>query len=192
MGAAINSQRGLRSGQEQKGKEQPPKQVSVSEGLEERSEDPLRLRDGLEQNVAGRCAQPIVQSEVINISRIERGGDQFGADEKPQDRQRHWPEEPRAQLSHGAFALEDEVHRAISGDEQSHVFLAGEDGEQPSPMRAERTAKPRLKHQKKERRRERFGVEFMERDEAGGGRDQDGTRPGGAPFFDRDRAAVRC
>ena len=34
---------------------------------------------------------------------------------------------------------------------------------------------PRVKHQEEERRRECFGMEFMERDIAGGGRDQHGA-----------------
>ena len=148
----------------------------MDEGLEERSQDPLRLRDRLEQNIPRGCAQPIVQSEIVNTSRVQRGRDQFGADEKPQDRQCHWPEVPAAQLSRRAFALEDDVHRAIGSDEQSHVFLAGEDSDQPPPMRTERTPEPRVKHQEKERCSERFGVEFMERDIAGRGRDQHRAR----------------
>ena len=42
-------------------------------------------------------------------------------------------------------------------------------------MRSEGTSKPRVKHQEKEWRRERFGVKFMERDVAGGRRDQHRT-----------------
>ena len=148
----------------------------MRERLEERSQDPLRLRDRVEQNIPRGCAQSIVQSEIINTSRVQGGRDQFGADEKPQDRQSHWPEVPGTQLSQRAFALEDDMHRAIGSDEQSHVFLAGEDSDQPPPMCTERTPKPRVKHQEKERRSERLRVKFMERDIAGRGRDQHRTR----------------
>ena len=36
-----------------------------------------------------------------------------------------------------AFALEDDVHRAVSNGEQRHIFLACEECKQPSPMRPE-------------------------------------------------------
>ena len=84
------------------------------------------------------------------------------------------------------------MHRAIGGDEQGHVFLAGEDGNQPAPVRSERTPEPGVKHQEKERRGERFGVEFMERDIAGRRRDQHRARQEERRFCDRDRVAARC
>ena len=64
---------------------------------------------------------------------------------------------------------------AIGSDEQSHVFLAGEDSDQPPPMPTKRTPQPGVVHQEKEWRSERLRVEFMERDVAGRGREQNGA-----------------
>src|SRR5712691_3892342 len=73
----------------QKRKEQRPKQVSMREGLKERSQYALWSRDRFEQNVLRGCAQAIVQSEVINIPRVECWDNKLCTDEKPQDRQNH-------------------------------------------------------------------------------------------------------
>src|SRR3954467_10359244 len=133
-------------GQTEEWQQQSIQKVASTDGLNQDSNDPLRLRDRIGQDLAGRMSQPLVEGQVIDRAGIQGRRNDFGAEDEPANRQRAWPNVPLPQLGCRSLAFQEKVNGAVSRDEKSHVFLAGKEANDPQPVETSGIRKSPVNH----------------------------------------------
>ena len=152
--------------QQQEWQQRAPRKISAGEPGPQRLRAFRRMRDEPADDAARRIPEVRIQPEKVHASTVQRRTDHEHTQQEPPKGHAAGNYIPTHAPLAVAVALDEIVHERNPREQQAHAFLAHEHEDERHPEDPRPALKASLKHQEDQRRGERLGVEFMQRDEA--------------------------